>query len=56
MQVCALYEKKLHDVEEQEKVFHFYHHNEKPTIAFNSCYSSFNNKKIYKFAQSSFQK
>jgi hypothetical protein len=34
MQVCALYEKKLHDVEEQKKVFQFYHHNEKLAIAF----------------------
>jgi hypothetical protein len=34
MQVCALYEKKLHDVEEQEKVFHFCHHSEKLAITF----------------------
>ncbi len=33
-QVCALYETKLHDVEEQKNVFHFYHHSEKLVIAF----------------------
>jgi hypothetical protein len=33
MQSCALYETKLHDVEEQKNVFHFYHHNEKLVIA-----------------------